>query len=288
MVAVQLFSWKPLILPSKASSRPDQIPSLNRRLCLHSLPLGGIDSFRCRVLYGLFVRVLPRFGSCFLGYTTGTFRVKSQGTGGDTVPSNDNLDVSNDFNPNFHKSLRYKLFIGCIPLYAVFRIMQKIFQELPRLIQSSSGAGLAFACASNSLNKPTPLKLDVSLPAFQDVKWSIARFLYLFNVQLEKNVATFLVVLLISCISFVAIGGILFFKFRKDDTPLEQCFWEAWACLISSSTHLKVMICVVTVSKILFQIDYNLQASKFLLLKAFMFAENYSRSRVLKNSLDLS
>ncbi|KFK31697.1 hypothetical protein AALP_AA6G147400 [Arabis alpina] len=217
MVAVQLFTWKPLILPSQASSRPDQIPSLkNRRLCLHSLPLGGIESFR----------------------SPGTFRVKSQRTG-DTGLSTNNLDILNGFSSKFHKNLGYKFFIGCIPLYAVFRIVHKIIQELPRFIQSSSGAGLAFACASNSLNKPTPLKLDVSLPAFQDIKWSISRFLYLFNVQLEKNVATFLVVLMISCASFVIMGGILFFKYRQDDSTLEDCFWEAWACLISSSSHIK-------------------------------------------------
>jgi len=79
--------------------------------------------------------------------------------------------------------------IGCIPLYAVFRIAQKICQELPRLVQNSVGAGLPFACASNSL--PTPLKLDVSFPSFQDIRWGLARFLYLFNIQLEKNIGTY-------------------------------------------------------------------------------------------------
>jgi succinate-acetate transporter protein len=27
--------------------------------------------------------------------------------------------------------------------------------------------------------------------------------------------------------------------FRKNQQSLEECFWEAWACLISSSTHLR-------------------------------------------------
>lgn len=90
------------------------------------------------------------------------------------------------------QSLPYKLVIGCIPLYAVFRIMQKVFQELPGLIQNSVvRGGLPFACASSSLNKPTPLKLDVSVPSLHDIKWSFARFLYLFNIQLEKNIATY-------------------------------------------------------------------------------------------------
>ncbi|XP_024013263.1 putative ion channel POLLUX-like 2 isoform X1 [Eutrema salsugineum] len=215
MVAVQLFSWKPLFLPSQALRR-DRIPSFNRRLSLKSLPLGGIESFRCR----------------------GTFKVRCQKTG-DAKPSTANLGFLKDLSSKFHKSLPYKLVIGCIPLYAAFKVMQKICQELPGLIQNSVGTGLAFACASNSLNKPTPLKLDVSVPSLHEIKWSFARFLYLFNIQLEKNIATFLVVLLVACISFVVIGGFLFHQFRKDNQPIEDCFWEAWACLISSSTHLK-------------------------------------------------
>ncbi|CAN8247830.1 unnamed protein product [Cochlearia groenlandica] len=217
MVAVQLFSWKPLILPSLPSRR-DRFSSFNNRglLSLHSLPLGGIDSFRCRA----------------------TFTVKSKKSG-DTSPSTDNLDLLNGFKSNFYKSLPYKLVLGCIPLYAVFRVVQKIIQEFPGLFQNSMGAGLRFACASNSLNKPTPLNLDVSIPSFSDIKWSLARFFYLFNIQLEKNIGTFLVALLIACLSFVLIGGLLFFKFRKENQPLEECLWEAWSCLISSSSHLK-------------------------------------------------
>lgn len=45
--------------------------------------------------------------------------------------------------------------------------------------------------------------------------------------------------LLLACFSFVVIGGFLFFKFRGSKEPLEDCFWEAWACLCSSSTHLR-------------------------------------------------
>ncbi|KAJ6318683.1 hypothetical protein OIU76_014107 [Salix suchowensis] len=126
--------------------------------------------------------------------------------------------------------------------------------------------------------------------------------------QLERNVATSFVVLLVACFSFVVIGGFLFFKFRLEGScgklkciawiklwlmhlllsedlcafpalrlpsclfllcalfssssmernvqtlhkevpsidasilggqSLEDCFWEAWACLCSSSTHLR-------------------------------------------------
>ncbi|TYI06102.1 hypothetical protein ES332_A10G134800v1 [Gossypium tomentosum] len=41
------------------------------------------------------------------------------------------------------------------------------------------------------------------------------------------------------CCSFVIIGGFLFFNFRGNTQSLEDCLWEAWACLCSSSTHLR-------------------------------------------------
>lgn len=55
---------------------------------------------------------------------------------------------------------------------------------------SFAGTSLPFACVSSSLNKPTPLGLDVFMPSLQDIKWGFARLLYLFNIQLERNVAT--------------------------------------------------------------------------------------------------
>lgn len=92
-----------------------------------------------------------------------------------------------------------KLMIGSLSSYFLFRWTQVNFintlawmiQELlPSLVGTFGATGLPFASMSNSLNKPMPLKLDVSLPSFQDVKWSFARLLYLFNIQLERNVAT--------------------------------------------------------------------------------------------------
>ena len=59
----------------------------------------------------------------------------------------------------------------------------------PHLHQTLAATSLPLACISNSLNKPTPLKLDVSLPSIQDIRWNFARLLYLFNIQVEKNVA---------------------------------------------------------------------------------------------------
>lgn len=92
-----------------------------------------------------------------------------------------------------------QLMIGSLSSYFWFRLTQmnfinafvKIIQDLfPSMVWTLGATGSPFACMSNSLNKPMPLKLDVSLPSLQDVRWNLARLLYLFNVQLERNVAT--------------------------------------------------------------------------------------------------
>ncbi|PIN21314.1 hypothetical protein CDL12_05989 [Handroanthus impetiginosus] len=140
------------------------------------------------------------------------------------------------------------LLMASLPSYFLARLMQinikniatKVVQEtFYYAVRTFGVSNSPFACMSNSLSKPTPLQLDVSLPSFQDIRWSFARLIYLFNIQLERNVATFFIVLLGACFSFVIIGGFLFFKFRGSTQSLEDCFWEAWACLCSSSTHLK-------------------------------------------------
>ncbi|KAH9764674.1 putative ion channel POLLUX-like 2 [Citrus sinensis] len=124
---------------------------------------------------------------------------------------------------NTPQGYQAQLMIGSLSSYFLFRLTQmnfinafvKIIQDFfPSMVWTLGATGSPFACMSNSLNKPMPLKLDVSLPSLQDVRWNLARLLYLFNVQLERNVATFLVVLAVVCFSFVVFGGFLFFKFR--------------------------------------------------------------------------
>lgn len=92
-----------------------------------------------------------------------------------------------------------KVLMGLTCLYIPLRLAKlnvldifiKIAQErFLCTVQNIGAVTLPFACASNSMNKPLPLGLDVTLPSFQDIKWSFHRLLYLFNVQLEKNVAT--------------------------------------------------------------------------------------------------
>ncbi|XP_052207727.1 putative ion channel POLLUX-like 2 isoform X2 [Diospyros lotus] len=142
------------------------------------------------------------------------------------------------------QGLHVKLLIASISSYSILRMLQldfvnRLIKVAQDILFSLAAKTSPFACMSTSLNKPTPLRLDVSLPSLRDISWSLARLLYLFNLQLERNVATFFIVLLALCFSFVLIGGFLFFKFRGSTQPLEDCLWEAWACLCSSSTHLK-------------------------------------------------
>ncbi|XP_059650704.1 putative ion channel POLLUX-like 2 isoform X2 [Cornus florida] len=187
----------------------------------------------------------------------GKWEASSQGTR-DKLVSPTNLNVLEDLHAKYLKmDLNYSpqqthgsqvtVVIASMSSYFFFRgmqlgstntVMNLVQNLLYCVIRTFASANLPFACMSSSLNKPTPLQLDVSLPSLQDIRWSFARLLYLFNMQLERNVATFFVVLLVACFSFVIIGGFLFFKFRGAGS-LEDCLWEAWACLISSSTHLR-------------------------------------------------
>ncbi|KAK7344056.1 hypothetical protein VNO77_13290 [Canavalia gladiata] len=162
----------------------------------------------------------------------------------------------------------------------LFDLMVKVVQEiLPDMLQTLSSTSLPLACISNALNKPKPLQLDVSLPSFHDIRWNLARLLYLFNIQLERNVATFFVVLLIACLSFVVIGGLLFFKFRGHKNSLEDCLWEAWACLCSSSTHLKQSTRVERVIGLLLAIWGILFYSRLLSTMTEQFRNNMQRLR---------
>ncbi|XP_050372113.1 putative ion channel POLLUX-like 2 [Argentina anserina] len=194
-------------------------------------------------------------GRDFITLDRGKAKVRSQKIGS-RLDSNMYINVEDDSDTELLKIEEAKnsqihlakVLMGLTCLYIPLRLAKlnilgtffKIGHErLLCAVQNIGATTLPFACASNSLNKPLPLGLDVSLPSFQDVRWSFQRLLYLFNIQLEKNVATFFIVLLVACFSFVLIGGFLFFKFRDSKEPLEDCFWEAWACLCSSSTHLK-------------------------------------------------
>jgi len=107
------------------------------------------------------------------------------------------------------------------------------------IFQASGSTSLSFACMSDSMKKPIPLKLNVSFPTFEDIRWNFSRLFYIFNIQLERNIGMFFISLLVACFSFVIIGGYLFYRFRKKKQNLGECYWEAWACLLSSSAHIR-------------------------------------------------
>ncbi|XP_024193046.1 putative ion channel POLLUX-like 2 isoform X1 [Rosa chinensis] len=196
-------------------------------------------------------------GRNFITPNRGKGKVRSQKTG-DGLDSTMYINVEDDSDTellrielvkrsqgSIHQA---KVLMGLTCLYIPLRLaklnvvdtfIKNVQERLLCAVQTSGAATLPFACASNSLNKPMPPGLDVLLQSFQYVRGSFERLLYLFNVQLEKNVATYFIVLLVACVSFVIIGGFLYFKFRDSKESLEDCLWEAWACLCSSSTHLK-------------------------------------------------
>ncbi|PRQ36270.1 hypothetical protein RchiOBHm_Chr4g0389571 [Rosa chinensis] len=200
---------------------------------------------------------LSRFTYVGIILFTGKGKVRSQKTG-DGLDSTMYINVEDDSDTellrielvkrsqgSIHQA---KVLMGLTCLYIPLRLaklnvvdtfIKNVQERLLCAVQTSGAATLPFACASNSLNKPMPPGLDVLLQSFQYVRGSFERLLYLFNVQLEKNVATYFIVLLVACVSFVIIGGFLYFKFRDSKESLEDCLWEAWACLCSSSTHLK-------------------------------------------------
>ncbi|XP_021691967.2 putative ion channel POLLUX-like 2 isoform X3 [Hevea brasiliensis] len=225
----------------------------------------------------------------------GNWKASSQRLGDKMICTayKDNID---DSDPRFFRTRQNsgartygaELIIGSISSYYIFRLMQLNFvnslimmvQDLSPSLDLTFGViSSPFACVSNSLSKPTPLGLDVSFPLFQDLRWSLARLIYLFNIQLERNVATFFIVLLVACFSFVVIGGFLFFKFRGSKQSLEDCFWEAWACLCSSSTHLKQRTRVERVIGFLLAIWGILFYSRLLSTMSEEFRTNMQRLR---------
>ncbi|KAF5452745.1 hypothetical protein F2P56_027711 [Juglans regia] len=239
MLLSLLHSSQPWILPP-------QVPRLNQVPFSRRISMSG--NFR-RIKYS-------DVHACSSIIHNGGNRGASSQSTGDRSDSNMYINVSDDLNgkfisidwDNFYQGYQTKIMMGSMSLFLLLRLTQlklpnplvEVFQQiLPCIVQTFGVASLPFACVSNSLNKPRPLQLDVSLPSFQDIRWSFARLLYLLNIQLEKNVATFFIVVLVACFSVVVIGGFLFFKLRKSTQSLEDCCWEAWACLCSSSTHLK-------------------------------------------------
>lgn len=75
----------------------------------------------------------------------------------------------------------------CLLHRTVIGQMQLMMKLLPWM--SHNITSLPFACISDPIKKPVPLKLDVTFPPLPDVRWSISRLYYLFNTQLERSIA---------------------------------------------------------------------------------------------------
>lgn len=85
--------------------------------------------------------------------------------------------------------LSYNL-VRLIPVNCKKTALEVIRESFCYAVRTFGASNSPFACISSSLNKPTPLNLDVSLLKFQDLRLDFARLAYLFNIQLERNVAT--------------------------------------------------------------------------------------------------
>ncbi|KAK4754764.1 hypothetical protein SAY87_008521 [Trapa incisa] len=244
MLLTQLLSSQPLLLPPRASGLPRYSSSVPSSSCK-----GKYIRFRC---FWSNPAIRPSSPPAYEEEK----RESSSQKMSKNICVMGSLSNSSKLDAEFLKSRQSRDSQGCstefvmcsVALYTFLRTAQlnpsntlaKLIQHmLSQTVQNFGAAMSPFACMSNSLNKPTPLNLDVSFPSFQNIQWNFSRLLYLFNIQLERNIAMFFVVLLAACFSFVIIGGFLFFKFRGSKESLEDCFWEAWACLCSSSTHLR-------------------------------------------------
>ncbi|KAH8500270.1 hypothetical protein H0E87_015496 [Populus deltoides] len=195
MLLSHLQSSHPWILPSRIP-RLNQTPSSPKR-----------KSFPCRFWW----IKSPASGACKFGLcnTGGNCKAINQSTWY-KFDSAVYTDIPDNSHPKFlslkpnssSEDCQAKLTIGSIAMCCLLTHLNsantliKIVKDLlPSLAGTFGTTNSPFACVSNSLNKPTPLQLDVSLPSFQDIKWSLSRLLYLFNMQLERNVATLRIVL---------------------------------------------------------------------------------------------
>uniref|UniRef100_A0A0D9VPV7 Uncharacterized protein n=1 Tax=Leersia perrieri TaxID=77586 RepID=A0A0D9VPV7_9ORYZ len=205
-------------------------------------------------MFHAFPGQLRAYGGCGIGVRSaghlpskrGLVRVFDSAKGLNEKVTNGNVEQpstsTSDNSPSFPAQGNFNMvtIVGiafCLLHKIVIGQMQSITKFLPWM--SHSITSLPWACISDPMKKPVPLKLDVSFPPLPDIRWSISRLYYLFNSQLERNIALSIITLMITCFTLVVVGGFLFHKFRKNQQTLEECFWEAWACLISSSTHLR-------------------------------------------------
>uniref|UniRef100_A0A0E0K953 RCK N-terminal domain-containing protein n=1 Tax=Oryza punctata TaxID=4537 RepID=A0A0E0K953_ORYPU len=199
--------------PPTPAARRCLRPTLPRALRFHAFP-GQLRACRGG---GIGVRSPGHLPS-----KRGLVRVFNSAKGMNEKVTNGNVEQpstsTSGNNPSFPAQGNFNVVtIVSITFCALHKIVVGQMQLMTKFLpwMSHGITSLPLACISDPMKKPVPLKLDVSFPALPDIGWSISRLYYLFNSQLERNIAL------------------------KNQQTLEECFWEAWACLISSSTHLR-------------------------------------------------
>ena len=90
------------------------------------------------------------------------------------------------FSPQGNSNMAAIISMAIFFLHKIVSSRMQLMNLLPWM--SSGITTLPFACISDPIRKPIPLKLDVTFPPLPDVRWSISRLYYLFNSQLERNI----------------------------------------------------------------------------------------------------
>uniref|UniRef100_A0A7I4B992 RCK N-terminal domain-containing protein n=1 Tax=Physcomitrium patens TaxID=3218 RepID=A0A7I4B992_PHYPA len=88
------------------------------------------------------------------------------------------------------------------------------------------------------LVRPQQMRLKVTPPSFSIMNWNLTRLSYMLDVLLERHPITYVLLLIMACLTLIIIGGVLFQKYRGKQS-LGDALWDAWACLCSSGTHLR-------------------------------------------------
>ncbi|CAM6026874.1 unnamed protein product [Sphagnum balticum] len=93
---------------------------------------------------------------------------------------------------------------------------------------------------TSPLTQPQPLRLDVRPPNLTNINWTFARLSYTLDVLLERHPISYVFLLTSAILLHIFVGGIFFYRYRgQHKQSLGDAFWDAWACVCSSGTHLK-------------------------------------------------
>lgn len=126
----------------------------------------------------------------------------------------------------------FKKFKICISKAAfIFSSMLKVMTSKQPCLASIFGV--------STLAQPLPLRLDDVPSKLPKIGWNMSRLLYKLDLLLERNSLSYFLLLFITCCILVIVGGFMFHKFRKNNKCLKDCFWDSWACVCSSTTHLR-------------------------------------------------